>query len=101
MGMNPRYTRWTRENWYGHAPTLGDMERRNWIITALCARCGLEMAVDGAGLIRRFGRGFSLWGRSARCRRLHCDGRMHFLGRGPHTTGAVDLTLPLDRLTAP
>lgn len=76
MGHNPRYSRWTRENWRGYAPTIGDMVDRGWSLTFHCNRCRFATRADPALIIRVKGRAYSPWGRSARCPALYCVGRM-------------------------
>lgn len=91
MGFNPRYRNWTRENWQGYAPDIGAMQQRHWSLTARCHVCSLEMAADIQKIIHSRGLHFSPWGRSARCRRLGCPGRMRFRAHDPRSNERVDI----------
>ncbi|RZI98475.1 MAG: hypothetical protein EON90_13285 [Brevundimonas sp.] len=91
MGHNPRFRLWTRENWQGYCPTIDDMARRDWSLTAHCRVCNLAMAVDIQTLGRTMGWSWSPWGRSARCRRLHCCGRMWLRAYAPRAGEFVDI----------
>ena len=76
MGGNPRYRLWSRDNWRGYAPTIGDM--LDWRIVACCSVCGLKVEVDPAKVIRRKGRNWSPWDQTSPCIRLNCHGRMRW-----------------------
>jgi hypothetical protein len=89
MGANPRYRLWTTENWRSSAPTVADVKRAGWAVYALCARCDLRMTVDLDVIIQAKGGSFVLWGRTVRCRRLHCWGRAVFVCRPPRGEGDV------------
>lgn len=91
MGHNPRFRVWGTEDWRGYCPTLGDMERRGWSLTARCAACNLAMAVRIDVVIRAKGRTWSPWGQTAACRRLHCGGRMYLRAYAPRAGEYVDL----------
>ncbi|CAM2808601.1 hypothetical protein BDI01nite_31470 [Brevundimonas diminuta] len=87
MGMNPRYNNWTRAQWMGRAAKVGDLQRQGWPVVACCLHCHLEMTVDLAVVRRALGEDFVLWGRTARCRRRHCQGRMCFWTYPPEGRG--------------
>ena len=91
MGHNPRFRVWGNEDWQGYCPTLGDMERREWSLTARCVKCDLKMGVDLAKVIEAKGRRWSPWGKTARCRRLYCDGRMYLRAYAPRAGEYVDI----------
>lgn len=91
MGHNPRFRVWGNEDWKGYCPTIGDMERREWTLTARCNTCDLKMAVRIEVVIRAKGANWSPWGRTARCRRLHCGGRMYLRGYSPRAGEYVDI----------
>jgi hypothetical protein len=91
MGMNPRYARWTRENWRGYAPTIGDMVAREWSLTLHCHRCSLAMAADGWKIVRERGREWSPWGKSARCPALYCGGRMTLKAYDPRSNFKIGI----------
>ena len=87
MGMNPRYNAWTSAQWMGRAAKVGDLQRQGWAVVACCLHCHLEMTVDLAVVRRALGEDFVLWGRTARCRRRHCQGRMCFWTYPPEGRG--------------
>lgn len=91
MGFNPKYSQWRSENWQGYAPTIGDMANKEWNLTAQCWTCRLEMAVDAQRVIRATGPKWSPWGKSARCRRLGCTGRMKLKAYAPGPGCYVDI----------
>lgn len=76
MGMNPRYSLWSDENWRGYAPTIGHIYDRGWRMWAICPHCGLAIDLDPAKLMRRKGRDWSPWGVTSPCIRRHCFGAM-------------------------
>ena len=91
MGHNPRFRMWSNEDWQGYCPTIGDMARREWKLTAPCGRCGLAMVANVDTIARAKGRDWSPWGKSAKCRRLHCGGRMTLRGYSPRANEFVDI----------
>lgn len=91
MGHNPRYARWQRENWQGYAPTIGVMIRRGWTMTIHCRVCALAMHADPEVIARKKGRDWEPWGKSARCRRLHCHGRMTLRAYAPGPNYFIDI----------
>lgn len=91
MGFNPRYRLWTRENWQGYAPTIGDMARREWSLTLHCNRCRFATRADPDKIIRLKGRSYSPWGRSARCPALHCGGRMFMRAYAPGPNETIEI----------
>ncbi|KAK0351551.1 hypothetical protein LTR94_024498 [Friedmanniomyces endolithicus] len=72
------------------------MARREWKLTAHCGRCGLVMVANVDTIAQAKGRDWSPWGKSAKCRRLHCAGRMTLRGYSPRA-GHI-LTLKRDSL---
>lgn len=79
MGMNPNYRRWGVAQWRSRAPTVGRLIDERWTVFAGCEVCDLTMDVRLEVVAQARGRDFSLWGgRSVRCRRRHCLGRMRF-----------------------
>lgn len=68
--------------------TAGQMRRDGWRVRARCLHCQLELLVDLDSVIKLNGYGVKLWGRSPRCRRVGCEGRMIFLGSPPGWHGA-------------
>lgn len=91
MGHNPRFRMWSAEDWQGYCPTIGDMAQRGWTLSARCTACNLRMAVDIDVVAAAKGRAWSPWGRTARCRRLFCHGRMRLRGYSPRAGEYVDI----------
>lgn len=77
--------------WRDCAPTIGNLIDQGWPVAAHCLSCGLAMEVDLNGLVRKLGPNVVLWGRTARCRRRHCVGRMYFSCRPPRAGGDVPM----------
>lgn len=67
------------------------MERRGWSLTATCSTCDLKMEVRLEVVIRAKGKTWSPWGKTAKCRRLHCGGRMYLRGYSPRANEFVDI----------
>lgn len=88
MGMNPRYGNWGAADWMGRAGNVRDLQAQGWPVIARCLHCRLEMDVRLDVLRRERGPDFILWGKTARCRRRHCQGRMMFLTYPPQAGGA-------------
>lgn len=91
MGFNPKYRFWSRENWQGYAPTIADMVRKEWSLTATCRTCRLPMRVDPAKLMTIAGRDYSPWGKTAKCRRMDCHGRMTLEAYDPRSGFKIDI----------
>ena len=90
MGHNPKYRMWGYENWMGYAPTISHMVQRGWSLTIHCPVCRLDMAVDPQKIVRERGRNWSPWGKSARCPRLYCVGRMRMKAYAPGPNTFID-----------
>lgn len=67
------------------------MQDRGWWLSAHCRTCNLAMVVDASKVIKGKGRDWSPWGQSARCRRMHCAGRMFLRGYDPHSNCTIDI----------
>jgi hypothetical protein len=78
MGANPRPRTWTPAQWRNIAPSVSDLMRHGWPVSAHCLHCHLVMAVDLSGVAQARGADFVLWGQTAKCRRRYCTGRMAF-----------------------
>lgn len=89
MGGNPRYRTWSPAQWRSLAPTAADLAARGWPVHARCLTCQLEMDVDLARVIAERGPALVLWGRTSRCRRRRCQGRMAFYVTPPRADGEV------------
>ncbi|NEX91168.1 hypothetical protein [Caulobacter sp. 17J65-9] len=64
--------------WRRQSETLGEMRANGWRLTSRCRTCMLEMVVNLDILILLKGEDFSLWNRTAPCRRLYCPGIVDF-----------------------
>jgi hypothetical protein len=62
---------------------IGEMRRRGWVVMARCRTCHLDLRVDLDVMIRLNGHDMQLFGKTCRCRRLGCGGRMIFMGTPP------------------
>ena len=91
MGHNPRFRMWDRENWQGYCPTIFDMWRRGWSLSAHCQSCRLAMVADAETIMAAKGKNWSPWGKTARCRRMHCGGRMRLRGYSPRANEFIDI----------
>ncbi len=61
--------------------TVADMQAQGWDVVSKCRTCGLTMQVDLDVIAWRKGAKFSLWNRTARCRRLFCNGVVDFMAK--------------------
>ncbi len=91
MGMNPRYGNWGTAEWMGRAGDVAGLQSQGWPVVARCMTCSLEMNVRLDVLRQARGPSFVLWGKSARCRRRHCQGRMYFWTYPPRANGPVEM----------
>ncbi|MNJ26332.1 hypothetical protein D3C77_208060 [compost metagenome] len=60
-----------------------EMRRRGWVVMARCQACQLDLRIDLDLMVRLNGPDLILFGRTCRCRRLGCSGRMVFMGTPP------------------
>jgi len=91
MGHNARFRMWQTENWQGYAPTIGRMWSRGWSLSAHCGLCRLAMIADPEVVMRAKGRDWSPWDKSAKCRRMHCGGRMRLRGYDPRANEFIEI----------
>lgn len=91
MGFNARFAVWRREDWQGYAPTIGDMARRGWSLTFHCPSCKNGYSADIDKIIRERGRSWSPWGKTARCPKLYCPGRMTLRAYAPRPNCFIDI----------
>lgn len=63
--------------------SIGQMRRNGWRVQARCVRCHLDLRVDLSVMTELRGFDFVLFGKTSRCRRMHCEGRMIFMGAPP------------------
>ncbi len=63
--------------------SASEMRRRGWVVMARCQACQLDLRIDLNLMVRLNGPDLILFGRTCRCRRLGCSGRMVFMGTPP------------------
>jgi hypothetical protein len=80
MGQNRRYARSITPEW---ARTLGGMIDHKTIVRASCRTCKTVFKVEVDLLMAKYGRDYSLYGRTGSCRVYNCDGKCIFLA-SPH-----------------
>ena len=78
--------RYTIADWRSACPTVRWMRAERWDVITCCTTCGLQMQADLARIEREKGPDFSLWDRTAPCRRLRCPGFVEFQALPPHAT---------------
>ena len=83
--------------------TISDMARIGWVVMARCQACQLDLRIDLELMVRLNGADLVLFGRTCRCRRMGCSGRMLFMGTPPGEQHglfwplrAVDMTVAHD-----
>ncbi|MNJ26784.1 hypothetical protein D3C77_212740 [compost metagenome] len=63
--------------------SIAEMRRRRWVILARCRDCHLDLRIDLDLMVRLNGPNLVLFGKTCRCRRMGCAGRMIFMGTPP------------------
>ncbi len=63
--------------------TISVMLRDGWVVMARCPACQLDLRIDLELMARLNGADLVLFGRTCRCRRMGCSGRMFFMGTPP------------------
>jgi hypothetical protein len=53
--------------------TLGEMHQAQWTVRATCRRCGLDIRVNLASMIRAYGPDAIWWGRKTPCPGWSCE----------------------------
>lgn len=69
--------------------SIGEMRRRGWVVMARCRTCELDIRIDLDLMIRLNGHDLMIFGKTCRCRRLGCGGRMMFMGTPPSAQHGV------------
>ncbi len=77
--------------WRDRAPTLADLRQHRFLVIARCKQCDLPMPVHLEVTASAKGWDYVLWGRSVRCKRWRCGGRMAFWCYPPQTNQAVEM----------
>lgn len=70
--------RYTIADWRAACPTVRWMRAERWDVISVCTTCGLKMQANLERIEREKGPEFSLWDRTAPCRRLKCVGFVEF-----------------------
>ncbi len=63
--------------------SVSEMRQRGWVVMARCQACQLDLRIDLDLVVRLNGPDLVLFGKSCRCRRMGCSGRMIFMGTPP------------------
>lgn len=64
--------------WRSKVATVAEMRDHGWEVASVCRKCGLTMLVDLELIAQVRGPGVILWNRTAKCRRMFCDGVVDF-----------------------
>lgn len=75
--------RYSIQERYHQGRTVGDMLGNRWEVMSKCYACQLEMVTSLPMIIKLRGPNVRLWNRKERCRRLFCNGVVHFWGKAP------------------
>jgi hypothetical protein len=89
------------DEWRSGFETVAQMQKGGWKVISKCRTCGLTMAVDLDLIAWRSGANTSLWNRTARCRRLRCEGVVEFQAHIPRVPGYQALSAPWPPMRAP
>src|SRR5690606_33816940 len=78
--------RYTTSDWRQACPTVRWLLAERWDAITECTTCGLKMQANLPRIERERGSDFSLWDRTAPCRRLGCHGFVEFQALPPNAT---------------
>lgn len=84
--------RYSIDDWRAACPTVGDIRRAGWTVSAVCPVCDLEIEADLKLVETIKGGGYRLWGATTRCRRRWCSGRMAFFVEPPGAQLEIRMT---------
>lgn len=84
--------RYTISDWRTACPTVRWMRAERWDVITVCTSCGLKMQANLERIEREKGSDFSLWDRTAPCRRLGCSGFVEFQALPRNATVRFALT---------
>lgn len=85
--------RYTAADWRLAGGNVGAIIANRWLVYTECDLCELRIRADLPRIARERGASFSLWGRTATCRRMGCPGRVTFWCR-PHGAADFAMTAP-------
>lgn len=85
--------RYTLDDWRLAGGSVAAIIANRWFVFTECELCELRMKADLRRIAQEKGGTFSLWGRTAACRRLGCPGRVTFFCQ-PHGADPFAMTAP-------
>lgn len=87
--------RYTAADWMLAGRTVGAIISNRWLVYTECEVCDLRIQADLKRIAKERGGNYVLWGRTGRCRRMGCPGRVSFWCR-PHGADA-DIAMTSER----
>ncbi|WP_396594854.1 hypothetical protein [Brevundimonas sp. R86498] len=84
--------RYTPSDWRKAAPTVRAVIESRWQVYTECEVCELRMVADLPRIAKAKGDAFSLWGQTAKCRRIGCPGRVIFHAQPPGANMTIVMT---------
>ena len=84
--------RYTPADWRRAGPTVRAVIENRWRVYTECEVCDLRMVADLARIAKARGNAFSLWGQTAKCRRMGCPGRVIFHAQPPGANITIVMT---------
>jgi len=84
--------RYSAADWRRAAPTVQAVIENRWRVYTECEVCELRMVADLPRIANAKGRAFSLWGQTAKCRRMGCPGRVIFHAQPPGANITIAMT---------
>lgn len=84
--------RYTSADWRRAGPTVRAVIENRWRVYTECEVCELRMVADLPRIAQAKGNAFSLWGQTAKCRRMGCPGRVIFHAQPPGANMTIVMT---------
>lgn len=84
--------RYSDDDWRQAGFTVGAVIANRWLVYTECELCELRIEADLKRVARERGSNYVLWGRTARCRRMGCPGRVTFWCRPHGALGDIAMT---------
>ena len=84
--------RYSPSDWMRSGETVGAIIANRWMVYTECELCQLRIEADLKRIARECGPKYVLWGRSPRCRRMGCPGRVTFWCRPHGNVGDIAMT---------
>lgn len=85
--------RYSVADWMQAGETVGAIISNRWVVYTECELCQLRIEADLKRIARERGPKYVLWGRTTRCRRMGCPGRVHFWCRPHGNVGDIAMTV--------